>query len=255
MRRLLTRWWYWTLDYAYVGYWQARGLLTWVRRNRHLDPAVPLTWVHRNRHLDPAGPCRAPVLLIPGIYEAWRFLEPIARRLFEAGHPVHVVPTLGLNHGSVRAMADLAAAYVREADLRGAVIVAHSKGGLIGKQLMLDEAAADVTEPAGTTPAPPCIVGMVAINTPFGGSHHATYFPLAAVRALSPAALRSLGEQRAVNARITSVFASWDPHIPGGAELAGATNVRVAAMGHFRVIADTPTQDAVLAAVAQYDAA
>jgi pimeloyl-ACP methyl ester carboxylesterase len=222
------------LDYAYVLVWQTRGTLS---RRRPEDL------------LDPRSPLRAPVVLIPGIYETWRFLEPIASRLLDAGHPVHVLPMLGLNHRSIRTMADRTAAYLSLADLRGAVIVAHSKGGLIGKQVMLDEAQA--AQESGVAPR---VDGMVAINSPFGGSVYATYFPLAAVRALSPAALRALGEQRAVDARITSVFAAWDPHIPGGSELAGATNIRVGALGHFRILGDRATQDTVLAEVERYAA-
>ena len=42
-----------------------------------------------------------PVVILPGIYESWHYLRPIAERLNEGGHPVHVIPTLGLNRAPI----------------------------------------------------------------------------------------------------------------------------------------------------------
>ena len=122
--------------------------------------------------------------------------------------------------------------------------MAHSKGGLIGKQVMLTELA---RAGAGATPR---VRGMVAVNTPFGGSRYADLVPLAAIRDLSPRALRALSAQRGVEDRIASVYASWDPHVPEGSELPGATNIRVRHRGHFRILGIRSVQDEVLAAVA-----
>ncbi|WP_420111710.1 esterase/lipase family protein [Pseudactinotalea sp.] len=217
----------WAADYVFVVRWQARSLL----RRR------PAWAQHRP---DAHG---VPVVLLPGIYESWRFLEPLGVRLAEAGHPVHVVD-LGLNHRPVAALAHKVAKAVATAEVTGAVVVAHSKGGLIGKQLMLNE-----HRDAARGGVAPRVRGMVAINTPFGGSRYADFVPLASVRALSPTALRALSGQRQVDDKITSVYASWDPHVPEGSELAGATNVRVRHRGHFRVLGIRSVQDEVLAAV------
>lgn len=217
----------WAADYVYVLRWQLRSLL----------PGRP-AWVGAR-----PGAQAVPVLLLPGIFESWRFLEPLGARLSEAGHPVHVV-SLGLNQ---RPLAVLARRVRRSLEAAGAervVIVAHSKGGLIGKQVMLDE-----RRNAARSGAPARVVGMVAINTPFGGSSYAGLIPLASVRDLAPTALRSFGAQRQVDAAITSVYASWDPHVPEGSELRGATNVRVRHRGHFRILGIPAVQDAVLQAV------
>lgn len=217
----------WAADYAFVLRWQARSL---VRRH----PA----WAQH----DPASD-GVPVVLLPGIFESWRFLEPLGERLAAAGHPVHVV-SLGLNQRPVGALARKVATAVAASEVERAVIVAHSKGGLIGKQLMLDEKhRADRGGPA------PRIAGMVAVNTPFGGSRYASLVPLASVRAMSPTAMRAFSAQRGVDARITSVYASWDPHVPEGSELAGARNVRVRPRGHFRILGIRSVQDEVLRAV------
>ncbi|MCG7285647.1 hypothetical protein MHY85_06610 [Cellulomonas sp. ACRRI] len=204
---------WWGQDYAYAGWRQARGLLSRTSPDSYTRPAHPR---------------RPPVLLLPGVWETWRFLEPLARGLFAGGHPVHVVAPFGLNRGSVPDMADLAAAQLREADLRGVVLVAHSKGGLIGKSVM---GRADVGDR---------VLGMVAINTPFSGSPYARLLPVRSIRAFLPddEVLTALAAQRADHGRIVSVATCFDPHIPTGSELPGARNVRLATPGHFRSLAD-----------------
>jgi hypothetical protein len=141
---------------------------------------------------------------------------------------VHVVAPFGLNRGSVPDMADLAAAQLRDADLRGVVLVAHSKGGLIGKSVM------------GRTDVGDRVLGMVAINTPFSGSPYARLLPVRSIRAFLPddEVLTALAAQRADHGRIVSVATCFDPHIPTGSELPAARNVRLATPGHFRSLTD-----------------
>ncbi|WP_104180784.1 triacylglycerol lipase [Arthrobacter sp. B0490] len=207
----------WVLDYAYVGFWQVHGFLFRVDPAQYLTPAAGA----------PEG--KAPVLLIPGIYETWQFMRPIADHLHRAGHPVHVVQKLGYNRGTVEAMAQLAAGYLEEHDLTDVVIVAHSKGGLIGKFLMTMSSVA------------PRISRLVAVNTPFSGSIYAEFFLLPSIRAFSPhnTTLRRLRADIESNRRITSIYGRFDPHIPGGSFVEGARNVQLGTMGHFRPIADT----------------
>lgn len=183
---------------------------------------------------------RAPVLLLPGVYETWRFLEPLAAHLAGAGHPVHVLSTLGVNRRPVLDGAARAGGYLAEKELSGVVLVAHSKGGLIGKTLMLADGGARVA-------------GMVAVATPWEGSVYARLFPPgSAVRHFSPRdrQILALARERDVNARIVTVAPAWDPHIPGTGELPGARrNVRLVGSGHFRVLDDAELRAAVLAAV------
>ncbi|WP_246657695.1 esterase/lipase family protein [Arthrobacter yangruifuii] len=208
----------WASDYAYVAYWQVRNFL--LRR----DPSA---------YLHPEGPQRAPVVLIPGVYENWQFLRPLADYLFARGHPVHTVAPLGYNRGAIEDMAVLVERYLVEQGLQDVLVLAHSKGGLIGKQLMtLPEGGARVDR-------------MIAVNTPFSGSVYADLFPLASIRAFSPRnpfLQRLLGNEE-VNARITSVYSSFDPHIPAGSHLAGARNIQLQTMGHFRPIGDSRLLD------------
>lgn len=213
---LFKRVWAWVLDYAYVGFWQVHGFLFREDPARYLAPAQGA----------PDG--KAPVLLIPGIYETWQFMRPVAEHLHRAGHPVHVVQKLGYNRGTVEAMAQLAAGYLEEHDLTGVVVVAHSKGGLIGKFLM---------SMSSTTTR---ISRLVAVNTPFSGSIYANFFLLPSIRAFSPQnpTLQTLRANLELNARITSIYGRFDPHIPRGSYVEGARNVQLETMGHFRPIAD-----------------
>lgn len=199
---------WWLMDYVYAAYWQTRALLS------RTDPST-------FRSGD-----RAPIVILPGIYETWRFMQPIVEALHSRGHPVHVLEMLERNLHSVAEMEAQVTDYLHRADLRDAVIVAHSKGGLAGK-LVMTGAASDRVR------------GMIAVATPFGGSRYARMMPTRMLRALSPddPSIVGLTQDRTANSRVISIFARFDPHIPEGSELIGATNLRLETGGHFRILA------------------
>lgn len=212
---------WWAADYAYALRWQLAAALD------RTDPQRYAT-----------GPL-APVVVLPGVYETWRFLHPLVRALHERGHPVHVITALQGNRAPVRDGAAIVASELERLDLQHAVLAAHSKGGLIGKQVMLSLAGRRVR-------------GMVAVATPFGGSRYGRFMLGATLRAFSPrdATIVALTASADVNARIVSVYPAFDPHIPEGSELDGAKNVPLATGGHFRVLAD-PRVIAEVAALAE----
>jgi triacylglycerol lipase len=201
-------------------YWAYRLRFSALRRR---DPELLLPGLKR------------PVVLLPGVYETWHFLETLGIRLNQIGHPVHVVPSFGRNLRPIAEMAELAGDYIEEHDLTNVAIVAHSKGGLIGKTLMLADDRG------------PRIATMVAINAPFGGSDYAHLIPIRTLREFVPTheTIVTLAGNAAVNRRITSIYSSWGPIIPNGSVLEGATNIEIPASGHFRIL-DRPD---VLAAV------
>ena len=215
---------WWVQDYLYVAVWQVAGVL-------HRGGA--------ERFADPPDRREPSVVLIPGVYEPWQFMRPLAALLYRHGHAVHVVDKLGYNRGTVPAMARLVAEHIAEQRLTDVVIVAHSKGGLIGKYAMMHH------DPEGR------ILAMVTVNTPFAGSPYARWIPLAAVRAFVPTdvTLAALTADLVVNARITSVSGPFDPHIPGGSDLDGATNVHLTTPGHFRILGDPRLGPTILAAL------
>lgn len=183
---------------------------------------------------------RRPVVILPGVYERWHFLRPIADRLAAAGHPVHVLRELGVNARPIPATAERVLDALDRLDLRGVALVAHSKGGLVGKAAMLEDSGRRIDR-------------LVAVATPFSGSRMADLTLVPSLRAFRPRhpVIRRLVAEREVNARITSIFPAFDPHIPEGSALDGGTNVRLDVVGHFRVLEDPAAIDAVLAAVSR----
>jgi pimeloyl-ACP methyl ester carboxylesterase len=173
----------------------------------------------------------SPVLIIPGVYENWQFMMPLIRSIHDAGHPVHVVTVLQRNKLDVPVAARLVAQHLEEAGLRDAAIVAHSKGGLIGKYAMLN------LDPEGR------ISRMITVCTPFSGSRYAKYMLLPSLRIFSPsnALTLQLAREEAINSRITSIYGPFDPHIPEGSVLPGATNIELPTAGHFRILGDHET--------------
>lgn len=218
----VARWsWVWTLDHVYAARVQARYLA---------DSSVPQSYSEGDA---------APVLLLPGVYENWQFLKPVGELLNSLGHPVHVVRELGYNRQPIADSAELATRILLERDLRHVVIVGHSKGGIIGKQLMVTDGVAGRID------------RMVAINSPFSGSRLARYAPGAPLRAFLPtdATIATLAENLEANSRITSIFSCFDPVIPEGSRLEAAENIELPLSGHFRPLGSRELLDAVRRAV------
>jgi triacylglycerol lipase len=210
----------WVRDYGYALRWQANGLV------RPPDP-------QQYRMPNPEKPA---VVLLPGIYETWAFMLPVADLLRAHGYDVRAVVELGYNGGTIEDMTNLVQHHIREEGIGRCVLVAHSKGGLIGK-LML----ARHNEPG-------LINGLVALNTPFEGSPLARLLPLPAIRTFLPRSpeLTELGGNHHVHQEIVSIYGRFDPHIPGGSHLPGAHNVRLETRGHFLPLGDARVHEAIL---------
>ena len=211
---------YWMLDYLYVILWQIVG---WIR------PADPGEYrMMQARH-------STPIILLPGIYETWQFLVPIADMLQKEGYDVHVLPELGRSNATIEAMSVAVEEYVNKHGLQQCVIVAHSKGGLVGKYLLLQEKENRFK-------------GLIALNTPFSGSRYAYLSPFRSLRIFLPTSpiLKLLSEDLGVNKRILSIYGLFDPHIPGGSYLEGARNIRLETRGHFRTVKDARVHKAII---------
>lgn len=180
-----------------------------------------------------------PILLLPGVYETWRTLRWFADTMSAEGHPIVVVPGMAHNVRPFAETAMLAQRILDFHDLTDVVILAHSKGGVVGKTMMLD------------TDAPGRIARMVAVNSPFQGSRMARYIPTKGFRAFLPGDehLTRLGGLVDVNARITSVYSDFDGHVPDGSHLEGANNVQVPVDGHFRPLGHPVGRALIVAAL------
>jgi len=218
MKQLVTDLYYWALDYLYVTTEQLKSVMS--RDNPEQYRVVNGT----------------PVLLIPGVYENWRFMRPVARLLSTKGYDVHIVDGLGYNRGTIEQMGELVASYITEHNLTQVVIVAHSKGGLIGKYVLSKMKASGIT------------LGLIALNTPFSGSRYAYVLPLRTLRVFIPnsKALLLLAKDKVVNSQIVSIYGIFDPHIPGGSKLTGAKNVQLQTYGHFRIMNSPDVHAAIL---------
>ncbi len=252
---------WWAADYLYAGRRQLT-VFSFPWSVGHPRP-TPGSW----REGDPALP---EVYLLPGVYEHWTFLRPLADALAAAGHRVQVVHGLGVNRRSIPDTADRLERMLAgtPAPPAGRVLVAHSKGGLIGKHVLMTSGAAvraaaaaasgeDPTDAAARAAPdsgarPLGLLGLVAVATPFGGARRARIFVDPSIRAFLPddETIVMLGRETSINGRIVSVFGPYDPHIPEGSALDGATNIEVPAAGHFRVLGSPATQRAVLDGIA-----
>ena len=176
-----------------------------------------------------------PVIILPGVLEPWRYLLPVGKYLARQGHPIHYVPSLGFNLKDLTRSAEAVLELIEEQDLSDVVLVAHSKGGLIGKTVLASDDR---------------VLGMVSVSTPFAGS------PLGGVLQKLPGARRtpfgmffpgspvllSLAEQQEVNRRIISLAPAWDQVTPPESmRLPGAANRALTSSGHFRPIRDART--------------
>lgn len=203
---------HWTADYWYCAVQLARGSVSVARRED------PRTWQEAD------GATGLPVVVLPGIYETWRMMRPVADALRRAGHPVHVVPEVGWNLRSIPEVARDVVAHVDGAGLARLALVAHSKGGLVGKAVMLHPSMTDR------------VTVLVTVATPFAGSSWAVWAPPGTgIRALAPwsRGVRALSREARANARIVSLVPRWDPHIPDDAAVAGGVNVPLEVTGHF----------------------
>ena len=124
---------------------RAQGVATWARRRGATDYAVGT-----------ADCAPIPVVLLPGILERSTYLAPLGRFLAAQGHPVHAVESLGWNISGLDESVERCLTLLQDRDVQGAVFVAHSKGGLIGKALLTDPRLGDAA------------VGLVAVATPSG---------------------------------------------------------------------------------------
>ena len=224
MRRLkaLSRW---VLDVALDLTHAARAQLVAFRAHQSSPPVFAL---------GPSDCAPIPVVLLPGILESSTYLAPLGGFLASQGHPVHVVDTLGWNISTIDESVERCLTVLSEDDVHGAVLVAHSKGGLIGKALLLDPRLGDAA------------IALVAVATPFAGSTLGgplQHLPLVQHTPLglfipTNQDLTRLADEEEVNGRIASLSPEWDQMIPGGSHLDGAINVPLENRGHFRTVDD-----------------
>lgn len=204
----------WLIDYAYA----LRGTLASLV---HREPPG-----HYRGHVV-AG--KTPVILVQGVSLKWAFMKDFGDRISLLGHPVYIVPELGNNVYDIPSSAAMLRALIEKENLSGVIIVAHSKGGLIGKYVLVHHNADNRVR------------GIVAIATPFSGSALAKLVPRDSYKELRTDSelIKELGKHSTINKRIISIIPEYDNHVwaERGSFLDGAAeNIEVPVSGHHKVL-------------------
>ena len=181
---------------------------------------------------------KEPVILIPGITIKWGFLRKLGDKISMSGHPTYVVPKLGLNFTDISTSAQIVREIINENKLKNVIIVAHSKGGLIGKYLLVNFNQDNR------------IKKVIAIAAPFSGSPLAKMIPHRSFRELRTTSkiIADLNSQQGVNSRIISIIPTFDNHVwqEANSFLKGAKNIQVNVRGHHKVLFSKEVADKVL---------
>ncbi|MCX6763503.1 MAG: alpha/beta hydrolase [Candidatus Moranbacteria bacterium] len=171
---------------------------------------------------------KPPIILIPGVYSKWQFLKAIADPISLKGHPVYAVENLGYNTKAIDHSAKLIRELINEKNLHNVIIIAHSKGGLIAEYLLT------FNNQDGR------VIKVIAIATPFLGSHAVKLLPCKAFKEIHPESevIKLLNSESAINHKIVSIFGEFDNHVwpTGNCRLEGAKNIQVNVYGHHKIL-------------------
>ena len=208
----------------------------WYALGPHLSVAkVP------ESYLNNAKEGKAPVVLIPGLLEKYHFLKAIGDSLSKEGHPVYIIKKLGRNVKTISDSATIVKELINEEQLKDVIVVAHSKGGLIGKYLLAFENADNK------------IKKVIAIASPWKGSIFLKISPHKSFKELRPKSglIKKLGEQKQVNSKIVSIYGISDNVVwpVDSCNLEGAKNIQVDIHGHHKILFDKKVIDIVMSEV------
>lgn len=212
---------------------------TWIKDYLHLLKGYSLMYLYHkspDHYLNFNIEGKVPVILISGIALKWSFLKNLGDKISLKGHPVYIVPKLGNNLIDIPNSASIIKDLIEENKLKNVIVVAHSKGGLIAKYLLVhlnkDNAVKKV----------------IAIATPFSGSSLAGLIRHKSFKELSSdnKLVQDLNSYTAINNRIISIYPSFDNHVPEGSILADAENIKVNVKGHHKIVFDKKAQEIVI---------
>ncbi|HVF69344.1 MAG TPA: alpha/beta fold hydrolase [Xanthomonadales bacterium] len=242
----------------------------WVTDYYHMIRGGVAMTIHTSppsHYLGYVVPEKAPIIIIPGILLRWGFMKHLGDKISHVGHPVYIVPQLKYNLHSIPTSAKIVRAVtvhaipklgqiipdvaggaktirdvIEKHNLQNAVIVAHSKGGLIGKYLL-----AHFNKDHR-------VKGMVAIATPFTGSALAKLIPRNAFDELQEDSkiIHDLEGHTTVNHQIISIFPEYDNHIwaKNASYVEGALkNIQVNVYGHHKVLFSKQVEKKVLESI------
>ncbi|WRS31131.1 hypothetical protein U6G28_05470 [Actinomycetaceae bacterium MB13-C1-2] len=166
------------------------------------------------------------VILLPGAWERWEVLKTWATALIEVGFDTRLLPEFDMQVGTLQELGDRLSSYLDSNDLQDVLIVAHSKGGLVAKTVLVGNQGRRVRR-------------IISCGTPYEGAPIAHLSPARLnMRSLVPwnKEIQDLAKNSAVNSKIVAIRAAWDQNVPSRLELPGARVVTVPVVGHNRLL-------------------
>ena len=210
-----------------------KNVFYWINDYYYLLLGKLLMYIHQKPPKDYLGYAikdKNPVILIPGNSNKWGFLKKLADTISNLGHPIYISQKLGLNLFDIPTSAKIVREIIDENNLENAIIIGHSKGGLIGKYFLIHENKDNK------------IKGLIAIATPFSGSRLAKSSLRESFRELTPNSkiIQELDSHKEVNSKIVSIMPEFDNHVwsEKGSYLNGALNIKVPVKGHHKIVFD-----------------
>ena len=214
--KFLKKIWWWLIDYLYMFWGHARPFI---------NHGVPAAYSDDNDE-------KGDIVLIPGLMTRWLFLKDIGDYFAKRGYRVHVISNIFYNSRSIRREARELHEYLEEHNIENATVIAHSKGGLVAKHYMANENTADHR-----------VTKLIAIASPFSGSHLTQWVPSRAFAELHPssAAVAEVAAGTHVHDQVVSIFPLFDNHITheNGSYLEGAKNIALETHGHHKILFDS----------------
>lgn len=181
---------------------------------------------------------KPPVILLSGLAERWGFLKTIGDFIAKNDYPVYIVPKLKSNFKTVSESAVIINEIIEKNNLQNVIIIGHSKGGTIGKYMLLHNNQKER------------ILGVIAIATPFKGTLLCRIIPHKAYNEFIPQAqlVKMLQRDVKYNHKIISIAPQWDNHIwpQNGSYLEGAENITLTINGHHRILFQKELQRTLL---------
>ena len=246
-----------------------KKIMSWLSDYTYMIKGATESLIYRKppeHYLGHIAEGKIPVILIPGVLGKWGFMKNLGDKISLAGHPVYIVPDLGYNIYTIPISAKMLRSVVVRAfrkkdaadpyisknssavrkiiernNLDGVILVAHSKGGLIGKYLLAHQNKDNK------------VLGMVSIATPYSGSAMAKLVPLDPIQELRDDSkiITDLERHTNVNSKIISICPEYDNHVwaEKGSHLDGARNIDVPVHGHHKIIFDRNVQYVVLSCI------
>lgn len=206
---------YWIIDYYYLF---VGKLLMHVYKN---PPKHYLDYVVKEKN---------PVVLIPGNSNKWGFYKRLSDAISHFGYPVYVVDKLWLNLFDIPTSAKIVREIIDKNNLKNVVLLGHSKGGVVGKYILIHENKDRK------------ISRLIAIASPFSGSSIVDHLPYKSFRELSPKSkiIQETNSNKEMNSKIISIMPEFDNHVwsDKGSYLEGALNIKIPIKGHHKIVFD-----------------